>query len=193
MQTTPITIRLGIWVWLIAALLAGHKGFLVGLPLSAFHGVVAALCALAIMTYFRVPTLRTWLDQLDLRSLVLLHVTRFVGIYYLIQHSRGELPREFAMPSGIGEITVATLALLVGFLPLAADRRLRAIRIWNIVGIVDLALVVFTAGKIAMQGDPRMATFTVLPLSLLPTFLVPLLFLTHVVIFLRLRRESPSA
>ena len=36
-------------------------------------------------------------------------------------------------------------------------------------------------------------SLTVLPLSLLPTFLVPLLIATHVIIYLRLRREPSVA
>ena len=42
--------------------------------------------------------------QLDLRLLVLYHLTRFVGVWFLVLYSRGELPYAFAVPGGWGDI-----------------------------------------------------------------------------------------
>ena len=43
-----------------------------------------------------------------------------------------------------------------------------------------------------MEDAARMRALTHLPLSLLPTFLVPVIITTHIVIFLRLRRDPAS-
>jgi 7-cyano-7-deazaguanine synthase len=80
--------------------------------------------------------------------LVLIHLTRFVGIYFLVLYQRGELPRAFAVPGGIGDIIVATMALPVAFAPLDARAQRRAIVIWNVVGFVDILLVVISATRI---------------------------------------------
>ena len=53
-------------------------------------------------------------------------------------------------------------------------------------------MVVFSAARHGLQGNPQMKLLTVLPLSLLPTFIVPLIIATHVIIFLRQRREVPT-
>ena len=190
---TPLAIRLTIWTWLIAAFLVGHYGLLQKIPLPAVQGVLLGLTALILLVYFKTTALRAWISSLDLRALVALHVTRFVGVYFLILYNRGELPYAFAVPGGWGDIVVATLALLVVFVPLQDATRLRAITIWNVIGFVDIALVVFTAGRLGMENAWQMRALTYLPLSLLPTFLVPLIIATHVILFSRLRRAVGPA
>lgn len=190
---TPLPIRITIWIWLIAAFLVGHYGLLQKIPLPAVQGVLLGLTALILLVYFKTTALRAWISSLDLRALVALHVTRFVGVYFLILYNRGELPYAFAVPGGWGDIVVATLALLVVFVPLQDATRLRAITIWNVIGFVDIALVVFTAGRLGMENAWQMRALTYLPLSLLPTFLVPLIIASHVILFSRLRRAVPTA
>ena len=77
-------------------------------------------------------------------------------------------------------------------MPLADATRTRAITIWNVVGLIDILLVVATAARLGLQDPDQMRALTVLPLSLLPTFLVPLIISTHVIIFFRLRRAVVS-
>ena len=59
------------------------------------------------------PTLRRFVETVDLRALMLFHLTRFVGFYFLALHARGELPWAFAVPGGWGDIVVAASALLL--------------------------------------------------------------------------------
>src|SRR6185436_4039461 len=108
-----------------------------------------------------------------------------VGIYFLVLHQRGELPRAFAVPGGIGDIIIATFALPVALAPLEHSVRLRAIVIWNVVGLVDILMVTFTAVRINLTAPGELRALTQLPLSLLPTFLVPLIIATHVILFVR--------
>ncbi len=174
-------------------MLVGNYRLLPRLPMPAVQGVLFGLTALLLLLYFRVRRLRDWIDALDLRSLVLLHVTRFVGFYFLFLYQRGELPYEFAVPGGWGDIIVAVLALGVVFWPMNDLRRRRALTMWNVIGFVDIVLAVITAARIGSAAPWRMMALTVLPLSLLPTFLLPLLIATHVIIYLRLRREASAA
>lgn len=186
---TPLLIRIGVWVWLIAALAVGHFQLLRPILGPPVQLILFALAGLVLLAYRRVPAVRAWVDALDLRALVLLHVTRFVGFYFLLLCRRGELPYAFAVPAGWGDNLTAALALVVCFLPLRPRARLRAINLWNIIGLADILLVVLTAGRIALADPAQLAALTRLPLALLPTFLVPLIIATHVIIFLRLRRE----
>jgi hypothetical protein len=157
------------------------------------QAVIFGLTALVLSSYFRLGPVRRWVDALDLRTLVLLHTTRFVGIYFLILHERGELPRAFAVPGGIGDIIVATMALPVALAPLDDAGRLRAIRIWNVVGFVDILMVIITATRINLSTPGQLRPLTYLPLSLLPTFLVPLILATHLIIFARTARLQSAA
>ena len=188
-----LLVRLVFWLWFAAAAAAGHFLLLQRLPALATPALVLGLTALLLLAYFRHRPFRAWVDGLELRSLVLLHLTRFVGIYFLVLYQRGLLPRAFAVPGGIGDIIVATMALPVAFAPLEADTRLRAILIWNVVGFLDLLGVVFTAARLNLASPLLLLELTRLPLSLLPTFLVPLRVATHVVIFVRAGQRPRAA
>jgi hypothetical protein len=191
----PVTIvvRLVFWLWFAAAVLAGQQLLLQRLPPPAVPATVFSLTALLLVAYFRIAAVRAWADALDLRALVLLHVTRFVGIYFLVLYREGELPRAFAVPGGIGDIVVATLALPVALVPFGPELRRRVTTIWNVVGLVDLLLVAATAARLNLADPGQMRALTRLPLSLLPTLLVPLLLASHAVIFARLARDARAA
>ena len=184
--------RLFFWVWFGAALAAGHFLVLQRLPPAATPAILLFLTALLLYGYFRIAMVRAWVDALDLRILVLVHVTRFVGIYFLVLHRDGLLPYAFAVPGGIGDIIVATMAVPVALAPLADGSRRRMMTIWNIVGLIDILFVVATALRINFTDPVQLRVLTILPLSLLPTFLVPLIIATHIVIFSRLARERDS-
>lgn len=190
-MSPALVARLVFWLWLAGAALVGRQLTLQRLPPFAIPALLASLTALLLYTYFRFTPVRRWVDELPLRSLVLLHVTRFVGIYFLILYRRGELPYAFAVPGGVGDIIVATLALPLVFLPFEESTHLRYLRIWNVIGFIDIILVVLTAVRLNLASPWQMHALTHLPLSLLPTFLVPLILATHVVLFIRLAR-SPT-
>lgn len=192
MRPMPLTIRIGLWVWLIAALVAGRQLWLVPLLGPALQGMLFGLTGIVLLLYFQIRTLRSWIDGLDLRSLVFFHATRFIGFYFLLLYQRGELPYAFAVPGGWGDIFVAAGAMLICFLPLSAHARQRAIRFWNIIGLTDILLVLFTGARLGLQDSTQMRALTYLPLSLLPTFLVPLIIAIHVIIFLRLRHAGQT-
>ena len=158
----------------------------------ALQGILFVLTGIVLWLYFKNRLLRTWIDGLELRALVFFHVTRFVGFYFLLLYRRGELPYAFAVPGGWGDNLVAAGALLIYFLPLSEVVRCRAIRFWNIIGLIDILLVLAAGARLGLQNPTQMRALTCLPLSLLPTFLVPLIIATHVIIFVRLSRtQSP--
>ncbi|MBK6423024.1 MAG: hypothetical protein IPI38_09530 [Gemmatimonadetes bacterium] len=190
MTTTRVRplLYLGIgMVWLITAIVLGATGQVARLRPPVPQLVLGGLTALLILAGTLLPGFRVWIAGLNLRQIVALHLTRFVGIYFLVLYGRGELPFAFAVPGGWGDIAVATGALgLVLLVPDLAARR-AWLSAWNWLGLADLLLVVATASWIAMTDFPSMAPLLRLPLSLLPTFLVPLLLATHLLLLRRLR------
>jgi hypothetical protein len=133
-----------------------------------------------------------WALNVDVRWLVLFHVTRlFAGAYFLLLCQRGQLPCGFARPAGWGDIVVAVLALAV----LGATRTHFAktlLLIWNTLGLIDIIFVVFSALRFGLKDWQSMHALRELPLSLLPTFLVPLIIASHVLIFVRLARAGTN-
>src|SRR5262245_21349171 len=104
--------------------------------------------------------------------------------------SRGALPYAFAVPGGWADILVAALALVL----LAEARPLNARRglvgAWNALGLIDILFVVATATRLAVADPDSLRPLLHLPLSLLVTFLVPLIIASHVVLFWRLGRRG---
>jgi hypothetical protein len=195
-RTDPMTARVlaATAIWFGVAVLAGGLGVLDGLrpPLPQVILVTLTLALLAAFRWW--GPLRAWALTVDIRALVLIHVTRFVGIYFLVVYRRGELPYAFAVPGGRGDIVVAAGALLVAGLAPRHGRIGRALYAgWNLVGLADILLVVATAGRLAIADPASMRALTVLPLSLLPTFLVPIIIASHVVIFTRLSQGRRDA
>lgn len=187
-MTPPLAIRTTFWCWLIAALAVGRLAVLQRLPMPAVQAILLGLVILLVAAYRGWPAWRAWADGLDLRAVVGLHLTRFVGFYFLYLYERDRLPYAFAVPGGIGDIIVALLAVVVIAAPLPPKARLHAISIWNVVGLLDILLVVTTAARLGLADPRSMRELTFLPLSLLPTFLVPLIIASHLLIFARTRR-----
>ncbi|MBS0661777.1 MAG: hypothetical protein JSR48_00810 [Verrucomicrobia bacterium] len=192
-MTTPLAIRTTLWCWLIAALVASRLALLQRVPMPAVQAILFGLVVLQVVAYRIWPAWRAWADGLPLRLVVGLHLTRLVGFYFLYLHERDRLPYAFAVPGGIGDILVATLALAVIAAPLSPKARLHAISIWNVVGLLDILMVVATAARLGLADPRSMRELTFLPLSLLPTFLVPLIIASHLLLYVRTRRALATA
>ncbi len=183
-----VFVILALAVWLAMALLVGASGRLEDLRPQTHQLILIALTVATLATVWFVPQLRRWAIQVDVRWLVGLHLTRFLGAYFLVLYKRGELPYAFAVPGGWGDIGVASLAALVLVLGPPDGRRRRVYLVWNVLGLADILFVVATAARLALASAESMDALVRLPLSLLPTYLVPLIIASHIVILVRLVR-----
>jgi hypothetical protein len=172
--------------WLCIATGAGLAGWLETANAFTVAGIVWILTALILLACWKVPMLQRWVMTVELRWLVLLHLTRFVGFYFFVLSSRGELPFAFAAPAGWGDIIVAGLAILL--LALSDARNWTMLIIWNAIGLTDILFVVLTALRLGLEDWRSMHVLREFPVSLLPTFLVPLIIASHVLIFFRAAR-----
>jgi hypothetical protein len=185
---------------LVAGLLAGW--FVVALSTSALHAfqtdasppralglAVAAPLALFALWFAASPGFREFLLSLNPRTLTLLHTWRVAGYTFLVLYSYGILPGIFALPAGWGDIAVGVTAPLVAS-RLANARHRTSFIVWQLLGMADLVVAVTmgsTARLIAPHGIAPTA-MTVLPLSLIPTFAVPLLLMVHAILIAQARR-----
>ena len=174
--------------WLCFAV--GLSGWFYNAGALAVAAIVWTLTALVLFACWKISLIRVWALNVDVRWLVLLHVTRlFAGAYFLVLCQRGQLPCGFARPAGWGDIVVAVLALAV----LGATRTefaKKLLLIWNTIGLIDIIFVVFSALRFGLKNWQSMHALRELPLSLLPMFLVPLIIASHVLIFVRLARAE---
>jgi hypothetical protein len=190
MEATHAAIAVVGLLWLVAAVAVGASGPLQTLQPPAPQLIVAALTAAVLVAIAVVGPVRRWALGVDVRALVALHVTRLVagGWFLVLYHRDGQLPYAFAVPGGVGDMLVALLAvaLLATTSPLTARGR-RLYAGWNVLGLVDILFVVATAARLGAADPGSMRPLLRLPLSLLPTFLVPLIIASHLLLVRRLR------
>ena len=180
-------------LWLAGAIVLGATGHTASWRPPIPQLVLAGLTVLLLAAVVARPRFRRWLATLDLRWLVAVHLTRVIGAYFLVLYYRDRaLPRAFAVPGGWGDIIVAALALALVAVGGALDARPRLVVIWNALGLLDILFVVATAARLALADPDSMSPLLHLPLSLLVTFLVPIIIADHVVVFWRIAARRSS-
>jgi hypothetical protein len=179
-------------VWACLALVVGAGGWFRNSSALVVAITVWSLTALALLACWKIGPIRAWAMNVDLRWLVLFHGTRFLaGGYFLVLCWRHELPCAFATPAGWADIIVAVLAFaLLGAMQVRFAKVL--ITVWNTIGFVDIVFVVVSALRFGLKDWQSMHALRELPLSLLPTFLVPLIIGSHILIFVRLAMRNKS-
>jgi len=166
----------------------GLAGWFQNASALAVVATVWTLTALVLFVCWKVRAIRACVLNIDLLWLVLPHLTRlFAGAYFLVLCQRGQLPCAFARPAGWGDIAIGVLAVAVAS-ALHTQFGKTFLLSWNTLGLIDIIFVVASALRFGLQDWQSMHALRELPLSLLPTFLVPLIIASHVLIFVRLPR-----
>ncbi len=178
-------------LWLAVAIGLSASGRIAHLRPPTPQLIVASLTIAVTMAGVFLPGFRAWLSSIRPRAFIAFHVTRFAGAYFLVLYSRGQLPYAFAVPGGWGDIVVATLALVLVLFVSDLQRARPVVLAWNLLGLADIIFVVATATRLGLADPSSMAALLHLPLSLLPTFLVPLIIASHLLIFSRFLQRQP--
>ena len=132
---------------------------------------------------------RQFVMSLNPRILTFVHEWRIAGLTFLALYSLGILPGIFALPAGWGDIAIGATAPLAA-LQLATFQRRNWFILWQALGILDLVTAI-ALGTTVRFIDPHAAAtgvMTTLPMSLIPTFGVPLMIVLHIVCIAQARR-----
>jgi hypothetical protein len=155
--------------------------------------------ALFAVWYRASSSFREFVLALDPEMLTLVQAWRVVGFAFVALYSYQLLPAPFALSAGWGDVAVGVSAVLAAKWLVRPPRRVAFIG-WQLFGMSDLfgAMILGAgAGLLGLQGAsmPGGATMTpmmVLPLSMIPTFFVPLFLIIHVICILQARRWPSS-
>ena len=147
----PFTLWLAI-VWRLA--LIGFFEALLGvvrtpppLPVAIFVPVVIGLAFL-----LRSQRIAIVLDAMPLSWLIGLQLYRIFGGIFLVNWALGAVPGAFALPAGIGDVTVGLLALPVAWWATSDNPAGRRAAIaWNLLGLTDFAVAI-TMGILSSPG-----------------------------------------
>jgi hypothetical protein len=193
------TMTWALTIWFAAAFFAGLRGWVnqPGQPPLVLLGFFVVPIVALIAAYVESPTFRAFANQISLTVLVGAHVWRFVGVFFLTGALSGALAKGFGYPAGIGDIVAALWALLLIPMLRKGTASPHHVLAWNVFGLLDLLAAISTGllysnsslGVLVRGGvtTERMSTF---PVSLIPTFFVPLFILVHLLIFKRLAHAS---
>jgi hypothetical protein len=142
--------------------------------LCFFASVAFGFIAWGIVTARYIwPQLRLRPRAEALRPLLMLHSFRFIGLAFLVPGVVSpDLPPAFAHSAAFGDIVAAMLALLA---LLALPRRAGVAIAWvfNLWGAADLLNAFYQANAAGLLAGQLGAAYFI------PTFLVPLLLITH--------------
>src|SRR5215468_6758485 len=151
--------------------------------------LVAAFLVWGVIAWQAIwPALRERARADALRPILYLHSLRFVGLSFLIPGVVSpELPAAFAGPAAWGDLITAALAL-VALVTLPSRAGIFVVWIFNIVGFVDLLNAFYTGIRLGVSDEPGIQGAA----YYIPSLYVPLLIVTHVLVFWLLLRKDPS-
>ena len=120
-----------------------------------------------------------------LQPLLLLHAFRHLGMVFLVPTVVGDaLPRGFAAPAAYGDLIAGLLALAaIAALRAGAALALPLTWVFNVVGLLDLVNAFYQG----LSRDVQLGAA-----YYIPTFIVPALVITHLMIFRMLLRHGAA-
>lgn len=173
--------------WAIVATMLARRGFFQPPDLTSPPpvGITLALVLIVLTVCLLIsPSLRRLLT--NQRNLILLNLWRLVGMVFLMLMANRQMPALWALPAGIGDVIVGATAPWIARRVGTPRGRQRAIT-FNLFGMADLVVAV-GLGIMTSPGPaqvfhttPTSELATRFPLALVPTFLVPLAFMLHVI------------
>lgn len=166
---------------------------------NTFPPKVILFTTLPLMLFYflffsRTQFYKTLFENINLSTLVRLHIFRFIGTFFLIVWYYGALPPYFALSAGLGDIFAAVTAIIVAKLIDNKHKHYKAITfVWNIIGLIDIGNALVTAMRIAKLGvDTSSETIFEIarfPFSLIPAFAPATIIFLHILIFKKLKKH----
>jgi hypothetical protein len=163
-------------------------------PLNLFLAILVPPGLFAV-AYRSLSGFRAFVLSLDLRLITMFQSWRVVGASFLYLYAFSVVPAIFAFPAGWGDIAIGVTAPFYAFALISGKGfSKRAFATWNVLGIFDLA-VAATLGALAapgpqgiLAGEITTEAVSMLPLSLIPTFLMPLFTILHIAALIKVAK-----
>jgi hypothetical protein len=190
-------------IWLLVIVAAGAAGVFEagrGRPPLALLAALVVPPALFMLAY-RVSTgFRRLVLGLDLRLLTAVQTWRVLGGTFLFLYAFNLRPALFAFSAGLGDLAVGVSAVFVLLAMIDGHPNWRRrVLLLNLGGLLDFVGAVATGVLTSNSSLGFLAPATpmpsmgMLPLSLIPTFMVPLWIIIHFASLLQLRQRAPNS
>ena len=168
-------------LWFVVAFGVSMNGVLAAMTPQGVGWVVTLELAALVVIGFGIPPIRRWISGLDPRWLAGFHLWRIVPATAYLALAAGEiLPARFAAVAGWGDLAVALTAPVAIYLVGTRTLLRRLILMgWQLLGLLELVLVLHSAMRLALAGDLLMLNLLQFPVVLIPLFGVPLTLAVH--------------
>jgi hypothetical protein len=183
--------------WLVFTLSASALHLFLNAPNTppiAFGLAVLTPVVAFLIWFASSPGFRQFMMSLSPRALTLVHGVRIAGIVFLALGTYKILPAYFALSAGWGDIIIGATAPFAA-LWLANPVHRRGFILWQLLGMVDL-INALALGALSGVIDPHgisTAAMTVLPMSYITTFAVPVFLILHISCIAQARRWPVTA
>jgi len=191
-------------LWFLAAFIGGMENIFYqpGVPPMTVGLFLLIPIAGFTIAYVLNVEVRHAVGQVPLWLITISHVWRFVGLGFVIGAIVHVLPPQFGYPEGLGDIAAALFSLPLAFAIRKGSRSQglrRAFIAWNVFGLIDL-LSAISLGILyspssfgVLRTDVSTGLMTQFPVSLIPTFFLPLFILCHMLSLVRSREVAGGA
>lgn len=147
--------------------------FALGVPIALSVGAVCLIGP--VRRAFALPEIQP--------LLIAMQSYRVAGLGFILLMTLGQIPAIFAIPAGLGDLAIGLTAF--GAASAAQEGRVSRALWWNVLGLLDLA-VALTLGVGSgpsrfgfIPTTPRSTFFAVAPFAVVPSFIVPLDIVLH--------------
>lgn len=201
MRNGHLVVGIVLTMWFVLVALLSVNGAFVPqrgeAPLNLLLSFAVSLGVFAGL-YVAIPAVREYVLALDMRMLILLHTWRMLGLGFVMLYVVDQLPLSFAFLAGFGDAMAAIGATALGYFMFTRAKSVskKWIWRWNTFGLLDF-IVAVGVGLLTRQGALLEASSGLnsdvmlqFPFVIIPAFLVQVLTITHIVIYLQLRRSE---
>jgi hypothetical protein len=134
-------------------------------------------------------------EHIKLEQLILIHLFRFVGVFFFLAYYYNAIPEEFAYIGGTGDILTAILVIpVVIALRKGLSFAKQLVWIWNIIGLLDILSVLITATiltRLAVENNESgVQQFGTFPFSWIPAFAPATIIFLHLLVFRKLKERN---
>ncbi len=189
-----------LFLWFSLIVVLGQNGFFIpeaGQPPAMLLVSGAVVLALFTLAYRYHASFRSYVLNLDMRLLVMMHGTRTLGLGFIMLYSIGQLPAFFSLMAGFGDAITAIWAVGMSYYWFTHRQGLsrKMLLRWNHFGLIDFILALGigalsqTGGLFHIAGGPSNDLVVMMPIVLVPGFLVQVLVITHIIIYLQLHNN----
>ena len=197
-----IAVGVVVAAWFLAAVWGGAVGVFQAAPsrppLALLLSVVGPplIFTLAYRVWSR---FRAFVRGIDLRFLTAMQSWRVIGVIFLVLYAFGLLPGLFAWPAGVGDVAVGVAAPFVLLTMVRGAPRWQRHAVWLNVALVDFVGAIGTGALASdpsfgfVTAHPARVSLAALPLSLVPTFGVPLWTIFHLISLIQVARGIPGS